>query len=307
MVEHQPQPTQEGKFNPSTSLGTSTSLKQIRTFQGDVANALTSQKESLFSIQQREQSKKSSDDNTNQSSHGRSRKIGELTWLILGSFIFILLGSGGAWFGYQEFINKTAPPIITTPLSRLISVQGEVEINLASTTKEALFSIVMEKGTEISPNEIEHFVLRKGSGELAPLITTAEFFQKLETTAPSNLLRSFDPIFMFATYGESRFILLKLSSFENAFPGMLAWEQTMARDIGPLFLTNELLQTSTSASNFKDVTYKNKDARTIIDTGTTTKPLLLYSFFDNRILIITDRFETLKVLTERLTQELLSR
>lgn len=307
MVELQPQPTPEGKSNnPSTSLGTSTSLKQIRTFQGDVASALSSQKESLFSIQQTEKLKRASGGTVEDVKEGGG-KGGELAKLLLGGLIFIALGSFGAWFAYQEYITKSAPPTIATPVSRLISVQSDAEINFASSTKEQVFAFVSERGEEVASNKLEHFILRRGVGELAPLTTTEEFFAKLETSAPSSLIRAFDPVFMLGTYGKSRFILLKLSSFGNAFPGMLAWEKTMATDIGPLFATDPILKTIGPTSVFKDVISKNKDVRVLSTTGTTTEPVLLYSFFDNRMLIITDSIETLRVVIERLTQELLSR
>ncbi len=297
MVELQPQSTPEGKSSP---------LKQIRTFQGDVASALSDQRESLFSIQQTEKLKRASGGTVEDVSEGGG-KGGELAKLLSGGLVLIVLGSFGAWFAYQEYVAKTAPPTIAAPESRLISAQSEVMINFASSTREQIFALVSERGRGVASNKLEHFILRNGAGELSPLTTTTEFFKKLETSAPSSLVRAFEPTFMLGTYGESRFILLKLSSFENAFPGMLAWEETMATDIGPLFATNSLLQTITPTSVFKDVISKNKDVRVLSSTGTTTEPVLLYSFFNNRTLIITDSLETLRALIERLTQELLSR
>lgn len=302
MVELQPQSTPEGK---SSNLGTSTPLKQIRTFQGDVASALSDQRESLFSIQQTEKLKRASGGSVTEEV-GRG-KGGELAKLILSSLVLLALGSVGAWFAYKEYVTKTAPPTIAIPESRLISVQGEVEINFASSSKEEIFSLITERGQEVATNKLEHFVLRNGKGETSPLTTATEFFQKLETSAPSSLVRAFEPTFMLGTYGESRFIIFQLSSFENAFPGMLSWEETMPADIGPLFATDPILKTIGPTSVFKDVISRNKDMRVLSSTGTTTEPVLLYSFFENRILIITDNLETLRTVIERLTQELLTR
>lgn len=301
-----PQPTPEGKSNPPTSVGASTSLKQIRTFQGDVANALQDQKESLFSIRQTEQLKRGSGGMVVEA-EAREGKPHEFFLLLVGSLFLIILGAGGAWFGYKEFVKKTAPPVITAPESRLIAVQEEVNINFASTTRESLITLINENSAGVGSNTLKHFVLRKGLLSSSPLASTAEFFQKIQSQAPGSLVRAFDPLFMAGTLGESRFLIIKLSSFENAFPGMLAWEENMARDIGDLFATASDLKSIGSEAVFKDVISRNKDVRVLSGVGTTTTPLLLYSFFDNKILIITDSLETLRVLVDRLTQELLSR
>ncbi len=122
-------------------------------------------------------------------------------------------------------------------------------------------------------------------------------------------MRSFEPYFMLGTLGESRFIIFRLASFENAFSGMLNWEKNLPADLGTLFSTAPLLSNITTESVFKDVIYRNKDVRLLsVPTGpnsTSTTPVLMYSFFDNKKLIITDNIETLQILIDRLTQTLL--
>lgn len=280
-------------------------LKQIRTFQGDVANALGEQKESLFSIQQAERLKASSGMSIPQpSDFEEERKRKETLYFALGGLVLILLGGLGVWFGYGEFRERSAPPVIAVPESRFIAVQSEENLNFASSSRETLLSLITDKSRSVPIEEIKHFALKKGSSNTAPLATAAEFLTLLETRAPGNLVRSFGPIFMLGTLGQSRFLIFKLSSFENAFPGMLAWESSMARDVGPLFIQAEALKSIGSESVFKDVISRNKDVR-ILEVG--GAPALLYSFFDNQMLIITDNLETLRVLVDRLTQELLSR
>ncbi len=327
----QPQPQTEGNSNPVVPetvpvpeitpapvvepvVSSTTPLKQIRTFQGDVAEALGKQKESIFSIQQSERLKRASgatvpDPTLMQESENDSKRK-EFILLTVGSFLLIGLGLVGAWYGYQEFLRKTAPPVVAVPANRFINIQSEMTLNAASSTRDRLFADISLNAGEVSENELMQFILRKGSVLTSPLLTTSEFFQLTQSKAPSNLVRAFDPLFMLGTLGQSRFLLIKLDSFENAFAGMLSWEKTLADDLGPLFETAPILQSNGSQSVFTDVTLRNKDARAIFaptGVGSTTAPVLLYSFFDNQMLIITDSVETLRILVDRLTQELLSR
>jgi len=300
-------PTSAGSSNTPPIPPEASSLKQIRTFQGDVASALHTQKESIFSIQQTEQLKRRNEGYVAEAPSEDDKKRKEFVLLILGSIVLIALGSLGAWFGYSQYVVKTAPPVLETPLSRFISVQEELEINFASTTRDSFVSIIKEKGAGTPTNSIKHFVLKQGSWKGASLTTTAEFLKKLESSAPASLVRAFDPLFMIGTLGESRFVVVNLVSFENAYPGMLAWEKEMTQDIGDIFATGPTLKTIGVESVFRDVISKNKDVRVLYSVGSTSEPVLLYSFFENRMLIITDSLETLKTIVDRLTQELLSR
>lgn len=290
-----------------SSADSSFHLKQIRTFQGDVANALHDQKESLFSIQQTERLKRSSGRSVAPEPEPANPEQKRAAVYLLAGLALAAAGTFAAWFGYSQYAKKTAPPVIAAPASRFISPQDETDINFASTTRETLVAAVTEKSAGTAAGSITHLVMRQGSASGAPLATTAQFLAKLNAQAPGNLVRAFDPLFMIGSLGSHRFLIIKVSSFENAFPGMLAWEADMAADIGPLFASNEALKTIPSDSVFTDVISKNKDVRVLAGTGTSTEPLLLYTFFENRLLIITDGLDALQTIVDRLAQELLSR
>jgi len=92
----------------------------------------------------------------------------------------------------------------------------------------------------------------------------------------------------------------------------------MAEDLLPIFGNPDLVKASEESNVFKDVIIRNKDVRVLevthtIASGTASstevvqKPVLLYSFFDNQMLIITDKIETLQTIIDRLTREKLSR
>lgn len=285
---------------------TESPLKQIRTFQGDVATALERQKESLVSIQRTEAAKRSGLETSSEP------KVGRSIFFFVGGFILIALGALGGRFAYNEFLRKTAPPTIVVPESRFIPVETSEEIDASNVSRESLISEINRSLTGVPPAQIKHLVLNT---------TSAEFLLALEGHAPGSLVRALDPLFMFGSLGEDRFIIFKLISFENTFAGMLSWEKTLGEDLAPLFGSASLLKNIGPESVFKDVTSKNKDARVLyapVETGSaTTTPVLLYSFFsaqggsasggDTEMLIVTDSLETLQILIDRLTRELLSR
>lgn len=308
-------------------------LKQIRTFQGDVAEALGTQKESIFSIQQQEVERlrqiqlgqaqqipsfsppqpppipRATGHIVSQPTVEKPGKARELIMLTFGSLVLIVLGLVGAWYGYQSFLEQTAAPIVIVPDNRFIATQSSADLDITDLSREMLLVKIEENLSGVGETELKHLVLKNGSTSLATLVSAPEFFQALKVTAPGSLLRSFDPLFMIGLLAESRFIILKLASFENAFPGMLSWEKTLATDLAPIFGTAHLLKNIAPESVFKDVVSKNKDARVlyapVAPASTSTTPVLLYSFFDNQMLIITDNMETLKTLIDRLTQKLL--
>lgn len=282
----------EGAGAPSSAP-----LKQIRTFQGDVAEALGREKQSLVSIQRAEQLKRGfGTDSSIDSEIGKSRRDSFL--LLLGGFFLILLGLTGAWFGYQQYLIKTAPPVIAQPPSRFIRTESVREINTTNLSRESLISNIKESSFDVPAGELRHLIISQ---------TSAQFLEILGSRAPSSLVRAFEPPFMLGSIGltgqlngSSRFIIFKLSSFANAFPGMLAWEPEIVDDLGPVLSDESLVKALPPTSVFKDMVVKNKDMRVL-------ESVLVYSFFDNEMLIVTDKIETVQVLIDRLIREKLSR
>lgn len=282
-------------------------LSQIRTYQGDVASAISDQQESITSIQQREVAKQRGNNTGEKVEHGGREKV---ILLVLGSIVLVILGMFGGWYTYQEFIAQRAPSVSPIPESRLFSTTQEAVINVASTTLRAdLIRLVrVETDTVIQKGESKHIVLEESFALETNLVTTQTFLKILETKASGPLVRSFDKTFMLGALGgetPSNFIIIKLSSFESAYAGMLSWEENLPRDLGPLFQTSEEIRNIPSPSSFSDTISRNKDIRSLLNAE--GKTLLLYSFLDNKTLIITDSLDTLHVIISRLTAESLTR
>ncbi|MBI1974541.1 MAG: hypothetical protein HYS51_01670 [Candidatus Zambryskibacteria bacterium] len=269
------------------------SLKQIRTFQGDVAEALKREHESLVSIQQAEHAKILSGQRV-ASFASQSPGAKKMFMFLASTAVLLALGAIGLWYSYIQYKKETAVPVVAVPENRFFSVDKVVD---AGKPVDRLDLI----------KDISNALSQSKSGETTQLnlpLTTSEFFKILATRAPGSLLRAFDKNFMLGAFGQSRFMVFKISSFENVFAGMFNWEENMSIDIGPLFSTAEKLRDATTTPVFIDITDRNKDVRAL-NIGSDT--VILYSFFDNNMLIITDNIDTLRVLVERLTREKLSR
>ncbi len=266
--------------------------------------ALQRQKESLVSIQRGEQIKRGLSGTSAQTANQDSTGGKEFFLLLLGSLILFALGAAGTWYVYGEFTRKTATQTVGIPANRFISANSEVNLDFQTLTRDSLINTVSNTINDIPDSELRHIILRKAAEDKLAVLSTSEFLSALESKAPGSLVRAFDPLFMFGNYRASTFIIIRLSSFENAFAGMLAWEKDLARDIGPLFATSGLLRDIAPESVFIDTIDRNKDIRMLAFED---QVVLLYSFFDNNMLIITDSIETLRTIIDRLTREKLSR
>ncbi len=276
-------------------------LKQIRTFQGDVAEALSRQKESLVSIQLTEHARQEERiaEEAPRPLDPQAAEKRKFLFLILGSVLLISIAIVGGLYTYGEYVRKTAVPVIETIETQFIPPANTLDLNLSGATRQIFLDKWYEAIGNTPPTELRQVALRIGEGDNAPLIKTADFLTLLGSHASGALVRSFSDLFMLGTLGNDPFIIIKLNSFENAFPGMLNWESTLIEDLGPVFASLETLKTIPPTAVFKDVTIKNKDAR-ILD------PVLLYSFFENEMLVITTNTSTLQILIDRLTREKLA-
>lgn len=166
-------------------------------------------------------------------------------------------------------------------------------------------------------------------------MTAQQFMDVLDTSAEDQLVRTLLDRFVAGVHitdAEHGFLVFKTSLFENAFAGMLAWEETLLRDLP--FLRNSLIvnesalavvvpnATTTDATTttdvavvvpqdplygavFRDVVVENKNARALYTQR--GEIVLIYSFPDTETLVITSNVQTLKELYSRLAATRFSR
>lgn len=309
------QPVEDNSFSP---------LKQIRTFQGDIASALHKQNESLVSIQRSEhavrEARKVFTTPKSAEEIAREESNKKLIFLLIGSLVLIALSSIIGWYAYKGYMTKTALPVVETAPNRLMISSGEVKIDTSRLSRESFISGIESVATKKIPNgAVVQIQLNKQTANTTAIITTYDLLNLLESRAPGSLIRSLNPIFMLGLLGGETvyinatstsqlnhvFLLIKLDSFDNAFPGMLEWEKNMRDDILPIFASPETLATTSPTALFSDLIVQNKDTRVLKDS--TGQAVLLYSFFDNNMLIITTNEASLKSIIGKLNAEKLSR
>ncbi|MDE2213088.1 MAG: hypothetical protein KGJ34_00955 [Patescibacteria group bacterium] len=148
-------------------------------------------------------------------------------------------------------------------------------------------------------------------------LSTSDFFSLMAPNADPSLVRSLDPTFLLGVHsfdGNQAFLIFTTNSYDQAYAGMLSWEDTMQTDLSPLFdrtppihipeegntaaeaiAAPQLLQ-----SPFSDLVVDNEDARVIQDSSGDI--LLLWTFVDRQTLVITTNQYTLQEIISRLTE-----
>jgi|GEM_PF-1242429 len=224
-----------------------------------------------------------------------------LTVLVSGVAVVIVVGIGvGAYF-----FLRTPPPATTTPAAQEKPKAAHTVALQGKETRAGTIALLQKNIAALSVPQNELRVIPVTVGERA--LTTQTFFTLLQASTPSSLARSLGTapaLGLHGFKGGQPFLLWSVSSYDNAFPAMLSFEETVLDDIGPLFgvHTRELLAkvgdtTADAIQNrivFKDVIIRNKDVRAAFGPQGTI--VFLYAFIDKQTLVLTTNEETLKTL-----------
>lgn len=270
-------------------------LKQIRTYQGDMAEAIAEKKESLVSIRAEEKAHTKNIASDGASSQpGAKRNILATIVFFIASLVFIAAAGAAGWYAYHSYVIKTTVvPVAQAPANEFLPASLVETADASVLTREALISFVRgERQKTLADGNIEELELTMGSTTASSLQTTTQFWLSLNATPPGNLVRAFDPLYMLGILGTTdasstnqTVLLIKLDSYENAYAGMLDWEANMAEDILPLFADDATIAAVPNNAAFTDVTINNKDARELKDAN--GKSVLIYTFYKQDLLVVT--------------------
>jgi len=228
---------------------------------------------------------------------------------IIGTII--LLVGGGIGFGavaYTTFTNRgVVEPETTIPTFFPVNTQHEVRAGGLSQQGLMQALVSAHNEAELATGDIAHIYLTRDLLGKATLFSTFDLFDVLHLQTPDPLIRTLNEQFMLGVYRtETRepFLVLETSFFENAFPGMIAWEPFMNADLAPLFgqkLEEEPLAivSPTMPSPFVDLVINNKDARVLYDEFGNI--VLLYAFVDRNTIIITTTEEAFLEIFKRMS------
>ena len=318
-----------------------TIIKNLRTFQGDMAEAIQNQNASVLTIALAEKKKK---DKIPKVKKPIDPELKKNIFYIAVSILLIALGAGSI-YSFYVIQKKNAGPIIEVRSRALMGWSKKLSLETEGLRRTSFIERVntLRETATLSNGEVLYISIEEGGANAGEEMSTGELFALLETGAPSALLRSFGNEFMFGFYRNADvnhpFLLVKLDSFDLAFANMFSWEKIMNDDIGSLF-TRRVIQiretlppettatssatttpasgTSTAVSQtrivnfdtpnpdgFEDVVVRNKDARILKNTR--GDAILLYSFVNRDLLLITSSESSLRDLVNKLISEQLIR
>ncbi|MEX2010373.1 MAG: hypothetical protein WD874_01015 [Parcubacteria group bacterium] len=277
-------------------------LPQIKTYQGDVAHALEEEKHSLNTIRAAELAK-----NGGALTDPEKKRIYSNIFFLIAGIIFLIGGGVGGYLTYNKYKEVTAVPTIITPTNRFIPIDEEKVLYVTGLTRESFINAVLdERGMPLVPGSIKQLQWKK-AGAMGQLQPVTEFFLILNAGTPDNFVRNLSRDYMIGMIGEDNaetFIILKTDSYENAFSGMLAWEENMPRDILPLFAP-EVLPSATGTPAFTDLTIKNKDVRVLQDENGVG--VLFYTFYNQLYIVFAQSEGALTSIIQRLDNASLRR
>lgn len=255
-------------------------IKSLRTYQGDVEEAVLKNNYSATSIFTAEQNKK---DQTilgteTQSDYDARNKF----FIIIGSTMLLL---GIMTVGAMYYMKSNSEIVSQQKTKALISFSEEKMVPMTNSTRDTIITnIIAEKDLFNSPvNSVLYVNITSSS---STPVNIQDLLQLIAPRMPSPLTRSFDGEYMLGIYSfdtNEPFIILTTNDYANSFSGMLKWEKDMVYDLGKLFSIP--LDTELTTKEFKDETLKNKDLRILQNTN--DKTILLYSFIDKNTLVIT--------------------
>lgn len=289
----------------------------LHTYKSDFADRIDAKGASAFSVLAAQQ-------DAPRVRTAQTKMKGRTVALLAGGALLIMLGVGGVYGAYWYVARMNTLP---TPLNVPSLVFADERVRLEGRGPElvqALANVANEPlvdGNVLVVYLSESTTTPKGAVREIPL-TGGALIAALELPAPEILLRNISPV---STVGvvsaspETRpFFIFRVTSYERTFAGMLAWEETMGRDLAPFYpsyaegvavteATTLPIATGTpvvasepprALLTFSDEVVANHDVRVLKDTAGNT--LLLYGYSDKETLIIARDAAAFSTLLSRL-------
>lgn len=232
------------------------------------------------------------------------------TKLVVSVSVGLIVLGVGVLSALYFFRNANNPSSAISEPRPIIIADSEKSFDIKGLNRQQIISALVRERDEGAAKlaSVSAIKLTEGKGQEARPIGAEEFMAKLQSRAPSELIRSLESDFMFGIHALSKnqpFLILKASYYQNAFAGMLAWEGNLREDIGPIFITPEPTVPAATSDEvlgkntaFEDVVVKNRDARAL--RGADGKIIFLYSFPDKNTVVITTNADTLEQVAARL-------
>lgn len=276
-------------------------VKPLRTYERDVAEAVRNKNESVASVKIAAEVKKVEQIKKGEVIVEKTEKATKTGLVFVVSIVLVLAGIGVAGLVFNFYTNRPSPivqvptTIITTDSRQAIDITNKPETEIQSLIRQSLAQSAQK-------NSLIRIDLTKNISGEQKIISSQEFFEIFGKSAPSSLSRAMGSEWVFGMHAVGKnepFIFTSVSSFDNAYDGMIRFEQNMVKDFGPIFIASGTILTNstTTTPQFEDLVIKSKDVRVLKDYRGNI--VLLYSFLDLKNLVITTNETTFKELLGR--------
>jgi hypothetical protein len=245
---------------------------------------------------------------------------------ILAGVLLIIIGTGALTAAYL-YMKNSAPVASVFSIPTLLVPDSKVMLSGTGTT--LLQAFAKQADQTIPDNTVVVTYINQATttpqGVVEQPASGGAFITALNLPAPNILVRNIDPI---STVGIAHsgpqtraFFILRVTSYERTFAGMLEWEGNMANDlsmlyphypappppaissttpVAPFILPVSAPDLTAPAAQFSDEVIANHDARVLKDGAGRT--IVLYGFADKQTLIIARDEAAFTLLLARLTK-----
>lgn len=276
-------------------------LPRLRTLETDTAEAVRREHASVISVAVQEAKKKEAVE------QGAVVQKSKNTVVIIISSILITLGILTPILFYVTSRNAA---LITQPKNELstslIYAEKRTGIEqLANTTPDQIIEkIKTETSQPKTDNQFEEIIIvrKDAAGKSTPL-KAQEFMTLIGAHTPDIVLRTLEDKYMLGIAptgnGGAPFIIMRTDLFENAFSGMLTWENSLVSDfsrIFPIDISGE--RNNLTFRKWSDELSQNRQIRDVKDDQGNV--ILVYYIFDKKSIVITTNTEALQLIIQRL-------
>ncbi len=208
-----------------------------------------------------------------------------------------MLGIGASYYFFRE-TNAPQEKAIVYTIPSLIQATEQYPF-LLQQDRETLLAGLRESLD--STSGVVQFYPTLQEGDTQKPASSEEILFVLAPRTSASFIRSVTQI-AFGGVNAEPYIVMKVTSFDTAFAGMLDWEKTMSADLSPLFGQTVVETFDPSARTdtqvreafFKDVIASNKNARVLLDEE--GRERIIYTFIDQNTILMTTTKDALQTL-----------
>lgn len=277
-------------------------IDNLRTYEGDIADNIKNKNTSILTMAIAESERGGG---TKSVTNNTSSNTGKNISMALASIVLI---AGGIYGGYYLYSisplavvpikqDTRTPSIVNSDIQKVITIKELNRGELIKTMAEQFSTLTNDK------NVLTEFVLNKTIASTTSRLTGKDFINVINFNITDTLKRSLTDKWMVGMYSANEqgieqnlpFIILTTDFFQNAFAGMLKWENTLPQEMSGVF------GYSPSSGRFVDKVIMNRDIREYV-TGS-GEALFLYTFIDKDTILMTTSEAIVPIILERIEKQ----